>query len=138
MKNYFFHCLLPLIFGIFIYISFRNTNILIWNWLEIFGIGDFFSIIRETCSLKKINYSNLIIFNLPNGLWVYSFTATLILFKVNKIYFFVPLFLAYISEIFQSLNYISGTFDYLDLLFYLLGFIFAYYLLLNKYVKNSS
>ncbi len=87
-----------------------------------------------------------ILFNLTDLLWVFSFTlliGALIFFKSKKynIFLFVPLLIAISSELFQKfnnkiylnniLNYtLNGTYDILDIVYYLLGFVLAIIFLL--------
>ena len=63
--------------------------------------------------------------NLPDGLWVYSFTSVMLIVwqgsvsRDNILYVTIPLILAVVSEVGQFLGLIMGTFDVFDLLFYI-------------------
>ena len=72
------------------------------------------------------------IFSLPDGIWIFSYVLVMISiwnFTLNKKSIFwmtiIPL-VAIFSEIFQIFDFIPGTFDFVDLSFYILGFILPF------------
>jgi hypothetical protein len=82
-----------------------------------------------------------IIYSLPDGLWVYSFSAMLYLilgedFKgINKI-LFAPFIVLCGLEILQYLKIISGTFDFIDMF---IGLTINILLIINiKFCKNEK
>ncbi len=105
-----------LVFGSYIYIIFRPSNIKFKQWLN-------FSAIPHDYQLP-----NCIINNGPNFLFSLSFF--LILFVIwNKnsfefyIWGFIFIFISIISEILQLFHLLLGTFDLYDILAYILGFL---------------
>ena len=135
-----FFCLnvvLPIFLGGLIYTLFRGKNILLFKWYEDVGIFEIIMQIRIYFNPNDMVVSNFLTQNLPDGLWVFSFTSCLLLIwersasKQKKIYFFIPIFLSILSEFLQLLNIVNGTFDWWDILFY----IFFTYLATKIYNK---
>lgn len=63
---------------------------------------------------------NWIIYSLPDGLWVYSFSAMLYLiwrenFKITQKIFFFPFIVLCGMELLQLIKIINGTFDIIDI-----------------------
>ena len=72
-----------------------------------------------------------IIFNLPDGLWVYSLTSLMIIIWENHTWqslgwTWSGLLIAIISEFCQAIGILPGTYDPVDIVFYLLAFGLAY------------
>ena len=119
MKKILLHCVFPLLIGSVIYISFRSESAYFWKWADNMHIYDYLISFRLFINPNNFIYSNPFTQNLPDGLWVYSFSATLILVNKNKYYVFFPLFISFFLEFLQFKNILPGTFDVIDLLFYL-------------------
>jgi hypothetical protein len=72
-----------------------------------------------------------VVFNLPDGLWSYSFLSfTLILWKNERslnayLWLSIAFLVGILLEICQYFHLISGTFDWLDILVYLIFNLFA-------------
>ena len=66
---YFISASIILLIGGFIYICFRDENILLFSWLRYFNIN--YSFFRQI-NLVNNFIIEYIIYNLPNGLWVLS------------------------------------------------------------------
>jgi hypothetical protein len=109
--------ILPLIFGIFIYIAFRDTNIYlyyifknetlkhidIFNWISSFNINSF------------------IIYSLPDGLWVFLSTNIFLIIWNGDIvrhlfWVLLPLTIGILYEYMQYTGILSGTFDFYDII----------------------
>ena len=78
---------------------------------------------------KSINFElpNWFVFNLPDGLWIFSYTFMMLKiwnykFTIKSLFWILlmPL-IAITSEFLQYFHILCGTFDLLDLIFYLLG-----------------
>lgn len=143
MKNkLFFGSIISLIFGIAIYLLFRTSSLKVFGWLEILNIYFLNSDIRKF-SIKYLEIlPNWFLYSLPDGLWIFSYVCLMIYiwnFKLNSQSFFwigtIPL-IAIFSEIGQVINLIPGTFDFCDLLFYILGFSIPILLTFNN--KHSK
>ena len=123
----FLHIILPLVIGGIIYILFRSDTILL---NRIFGL----KIIANIDSLNPI--AKILIFSFPNALWTYSLTSLLIVIwkgslKIEAIkWYFVGILFPILIEFGQLAGFIIGTFDYFDLIFIVVAFIFSIYILL--------
>ena len=124
--------IITLSIGTLIYLLFRVSTLKVFSWLNFLGI-DF---VNNDLRKKSINYMPKIpdwfIFSLPDGIWIFSYVLVMISiwnFTLNKKSIFwmtiIPL-VAIFSEIFQIFDFIPGTFDFVDLSFYILGFILPF------------
>jgi len=113
-----------------------------FNWFDTIGILDFIQTFRNYfIGIKEIvpiwvNYS------LPDALWVYSFTSTILLFesnwKVLKFWLLVPFLFGPLIEIFQLFRLFPGTFDPSDLLFTSIAFITSILIFNYKILQNEK
>jgi hypothetical protein len=132
MRKLFIHSFLPLFLGSFIYLCFRKKSILLFKWLDNYSVDYYALSVRSFFNPNDIAYSNIFVSNIPNGLWVYSFTSILLIVWKGKfsgknlIYIITPVMLAFISEMGQFFGLITGTFDVLDLFLYIFGFIISF------------
>jgi len=131
-----------LILGGLIYILFRSEKLIMFRWL------DFLSFSFQNIRALTLGFRNYLpdwfIFSLPDGLWIFSYMSLVLLIWKNKINYrniiwivIIPL-LVVASEIGQLMNIIQGTFDYNDIVFYIMGAILpiAFYTeLLNLKIK---
>ena len=131
-KTLIFISIITLSIGTLIYLLFRVSTLKVFSWLNFLGI-DF---VNNDLRKKSINYMPKIpdwfIFSLPDGIWIFSYVLVMISiwnFTLNKKSIFwmtiIPL-VAIFSEIFQIFGFIPGTFDFVDLSFYILGFILPF------------
>jgi hypothetical protein len=131
-KTLIFISIITLSIGTLIYLLFRVSTLKVFSWLNFLGI-DF---VNNDLRKKSINYMPKIpdwfIFSLPDGIWIFSYVLVMISiwnFTLNKKSIFwmtiIPL-VAIFSEIFQIFDFIPGTFDFVDLSFYILGFILPF------------
>ena len=131
------HSILPLIFGTLIYLFYRKKTLLVFQWIDIINLKEEVAYLRELFNPNNNLYSNFFTHNLPDALWVYSFTSFLIILYQKKenhntsIIYFIPLIIAATSEILQLTNLIPGTFDYIDLFSYVSSSIISI-----KYLTN--
>ena len=131
--------IITLSIGTLIYLLFRVSTLKVFSWLNFLGI-DF---VNNDLRKKSINYMPKIpdwfIFSLPDGIWIFSYVLVMISiwnFTLNKKSIFwmtiIPL-VAIFSEIFQIFDFIPGTFDFVDLSFYILGFILPFIIFKNHF-----
>lgn len=106
------HSVMPFLFGIGIYYLGRD-----WNNLQA-------SKLFQSTQQNPMCLPSWIKYNLPDGLWHYSFTYMNLYiwnFNISKNSIFwillIP-FIAYFTEYLQYLKYIDGTYDFKDLLAY--------------------
>jgi hypothetical protein len=118
--------ILPVFAGGLIYLLTRPDSLIMFEWFNKIGILENIKIIRSQINLKSF-LNDWIIYNSPALIWSFSLTVLLGVIwenEINKrslIFLITPSLLGIISEIFQKINLINGTFDYCDLLLYLIG-----------------
>ena len=130
-----FNVIVPIILGVMIYIKYRNINIIMFEWFDLFCIDNIIFYIRNHSYLSNVPF--WFKYNFPDGLWVYSFTNLMILVWKNNInksniyFFYIISLIASSLEVAQLYRIIPGTYDLADILFYLL-FGFLPFLFLSK------
>jgi hypothetical protein len=134
--------LLPIIIGGIIYTLFRSETIKLFSWYKYFGLNNIISNLRVRVSEYIFYIPKWVIFSLPDGLWVYSFTSALILFWNNEqskliIWLSIPFVMGIIIEILQGFNFFPGTFDLIDLMLSLIAFYSSIKFLKIKNIKNE-
>lgn len=124
---------LPLILGGFIYIIFRTETLIMFHWFKYLNFSDEINIIKN---IKSVHYfPNWFIYNLPDGLWIFSYTAISLeiwkhsITRQNIFWIFSIPIITVLSEFLQLFKMIPGTFDFLDVTFYILGTISSFYIL---------
>jgi hypothetical protein len=97
--------------------------------------------VRSIANKYRTLIPNWIIYSLPDGLWVYSFSAMLYLIwnenykSIQKI-LFLPFIVLCGMEILQFLKIINGTFDIIDVFVSLIMYVL---LIINiKFYKNEK
>lgn len=83
---------------------------------------------------NSIPLNNIVIYNLPAALWVFSMTlfsyGLSVKIKQSTIrLIYVPILFVIVLELLQILNLTDGTFDLIDIILPILGYIFAILLL---------
>lgn len=89
--------------------------------------------VKLNSSLDFLNpvIKNYILFSVPDGLWLYSFTSSMILiwkksnFRYKNLWMFSGGIIAISHEVGQRLGLFSGTYDVKDLTTYLIATIVA-------------
>lgn len=132
---------LPLILGGFIYIIFRTETLIMFHWFKYLNLSNEINIIKN---FKSVHYfPNWFIYNLPDGLWIFSYTAISLeiwkhsITRQNIFWIFSIPIIAVLSEFLQLFKIVPGTFDFLDVTFYLLGTIFSFYIS-TKIIFNTK
>jgi hypothetical protein len=132
MYKYKISIIVPLIICLFIYTFYRveETNV---NLLLKYVFRSDFQSIRVYIS-EAIPLHSVVIYNLPEGLWIFSITLLganlFIRIKHRKIYLiYLPIVFVLLLEILQLLKITDGTFDLLDIgmssAFWLLSFVYC-------------
>lgn len=123
------------IIGGLIYLIYRPTSLIMFEWSHKIGIEDWIISLRE--QFGRTVMPNWVVYSLPDGLWLLSYLIIIdsIWYKSHSILFYcfilaLPV-IALLSEILQLFGVINGVFDIIDFLFYILAFLF--YLLINYF-----
>lgn len=120
---------IPILFGGLIYVVSRAETILFFNCTKAIGIENEIKAIRGF--FKDHQLSEWFKFNLPDLLWVFGFTSVMIVIwknyksKIKVFYIVLPLLIGISSELIQFYNPIYGTFDFNDIVCYILGTIMS-------------
>lgn len=124
----------PIVLGVLIYFFYREPS---FNFIKWFGLNEKFTSLSVRVNL--VSLPSWVIYNLPDGLWVFSFTYLVLFiykFKFSKktLFFtlFVPIIISLISEIGQYFGFMQGTYDSFDILCYLIGFFLPILLSFRK------
>lgn len=115
MKVKLFKLILPLVLGGIIYGFLRKSEIVFFNMLNL--------------NLPLSQFSGIpdwLVYNLPDGLWSYSFTNLVLLIwnhQINRKNFgwiIIPVITGIILELSQLTGLIKGTFDIFDIVYIIL------------------
>src|SRR5690554_1173370 len=101
-----------------------------FQWYEKMGLGTQIMSFRGMMSGVKPILPSWVYYSLPDGLWVYSFTSALLILwnnerDIGRFWLAIPFFCGVFIEILQGLNFLPGTFDYMDIAFSILGFLIS-------------
>lgn len=113
--------------GSLIYILFRASSLRMFIWFESLNILNFIKTIRNHTTNYAHNFSDLILYSLPDGLWLFSYISLMLYLWKNEVkyenlfwLFSVPI-ISIMSELGQIIKIVPGTFDITDLAMYLSG-----------------
>ena len=132
-----FHTLIPMIIGAFIYVTFREKNLLMFSWFDSLGLYGVIDYLR--LNFSKYNIPSWILFNYPDGVWIYSFVSLMIVVwdkvksNIRFFWFAIAPILGISAELGQFFNILPGTYDQFDLIFCIIGSFLPFVLL--KYNK---
>ena len=73
LKKILLHVIMPMMLGGIIYIIFRDNNTLMFSWFYKLGIAENIENIRNVIEINFL--PNWILFNFPDGVWIYSLTS---------------------------------------------------------------
>ena len=108
----FWNCILPMLVSMLIYLLFRTEDTIINRLTSNFFSGDSF--------LHNFNVADWVIYNLPGALWLFAFLSIFVVKKEKGIFYcLIPLSVALLIEFLQYLSITDGTYDVIDVLFYL-------------------
>ena len=120
-----------------IYIAFRTETLAMFKWFRIIHLDTPIEYLRVLTMDSKEFLPSWFLFSLPDGLWIFSYLSLSLLIWGNRItrenifwIGIIPL-TAIVSEIGQLFNVVPGTFDLIDLTFYLFATIMPIFLFTN-------
>ena len=139
IKTILFNAILPLFIGGLIYLLFRSEKLLMFDWIRFLGFKQSIDFLRNDFSILKSFIPNWVLFSLPDGLWVYSFSSAIIIIwndnrKVLILLLSIPLIFGPAVELLQFLKLFKGTFDIKDLVITIVAFILS----LNFNLKTNQ
>lgn len=110
---------LPIALGTAVYVGWRSTNLLIFDWMAIIGIPD--NVFRPS-----VNLSQSMLYSFPDGCWVFAGTSwMLFIWRRISPWVFAVAILGIGSELGQGIGLVPGTFEWNDIVFYVGGFILS-------------
>jgi hypothetical protein len=120
-------CIFPIVFGGLIYLGFRSSSLLMFKWFNSIGLENMIDNYRMLTLPLKDYLPAWFYLSLPDGIWVFSLTSSLIVYwefdyKSVKTWLLFPLISGVFVEVLQYFFLFPGTFDILDLTFSIIGF----------------
>jgi hypothetical protein len=135
LKSLFWHCALPMLIGLAVYIFFHKPNLVIHQW-----IFNYCPIPNYYVLINKFSIAEFLLNHLPDCLWAYSLTYFLALFISNSFTRLVKAALIIIivsfTEIIQLFFLNQFTFDWVDLFLSIL--ISCFTLIFWSYEKENT
>lgn len=135
-KNILLHIVLPLLIGGGIYIGFRSESLLLFQWIEYTGGIHLVSELRSFTT--NIPLPDWVLYSLPDALWLYAFTYSILLIwgkQINRLSLGclgIVFILGIGHEVGQFYGMIAGTFDPVDLGLSMLALLIPLVLLIPK------
>ncbi|MFT5229871.1 MAG: hypothetical protein ACI9EV_003025 [Urechidicola sp.] len=144
-KQIFIGHILTLLFGGFVYISFRQDTLKMFRWFDSINLSETISRLRLLTLPLTDHLANWFLYSLPDGLWLFSYITVLLIVWKNTIskhnihwLLLVPS-IAIFSEIGQLIGIVPGTFDILDITFYFGGTVLPILIFTNsKTIKSQT
>ena len=128
-----------MLFGGFIYIGFRSSNIILFNWINYTGFLDLVYDLRIITLPYKERLPDWFLYCLPDGLWIFSYVCFVLIIWKRKITKYSLLWILSLPLIFilcEFLQYygcVPGTFDVFDIIFFIFGALLP--ILVNKKIN---
>jgi hypothetical protein len=140
MKKQYIPIAISLSISLFIYLFYRTERTAV-NELVIWLISIETYTSLKTIISNSLPLSDIIIYSLPEGLWIFCITLT------SKPYYiswnswrmdcvYLPLIFCFSLEILQLIHITNGRFDFMDIGFFVLFWIFGRYVLSERNVKR--
>jgi hypothetical protein len=135
-KNYIL-IVLSLLFSLFIYLFYRTEKTVINDlFISIISCDNFIEWRKAVSGVLPLN--KIIVFSLPEGLWVFAITLTskhlyLKLRDTEARLIFLPLILSIGLELFQLLHLTNGRFDFWDI-----GVSVLFWAVANYFIKSPA
>jgi hypothetical protein len=118
-----------------------------FKWFKLLKAATPIEFLRGITMPAKQSFPEWFLYSLPDALWNFSFMSIILLIwrnqvnKENCFWVFIMPLISIFSEVGQLLNIIPGTFDLMDLIFYVSGatlpvLIFTNHLITQKINKT--
>ena len=142
MRKLIFLSILSILLGGVIYIAFRSSSIILFKWIDYIVLIDPVENLRIVTLPYKEYLPKWFLYSLPDGLWMFSYSCIVLVIWKRKITKYSLLWLlslpmiSILFEVLQYYNYFNGTFDIVDIFFFLMGSLLP--ILINKKMKNEN
>ena len=133
---------LSLLMGGLIYIFFRTSTLKMFTWLDKLGLSETLRGTRDITLQYSDELPKWLVYSLPDGLWIFSYVCLMLYIwadtaiKKSLTWILVVPIIAILSELGQAANLVSGTFDIIDLLFYIIFSIIPF--LLHNFLTKKN
>ena len=124
------HVLVPIFIGSLIYILFRKESLTVFLWLKQLSIYELTVELSNSLVELKNRIPFIILYSLPDGIWVYSATYLMLIIWEEKwknrdafLWVALPFICSIGAELLQFFHIIDGSFCLYDMTFCLFGFI---------------
>ena len=140
MRKLIFLSILSILFGGVIYIAFRSSSIILFNWIDYIVLIDPVENLRIVTLPYKEYLPEWFLYSLPDGLWMFSYSCIVLVIWKRKITKYSLLWLlslpmiSILLEVLQYYDYFNGTFDIIDIVFFIFGSLLP--ILINKKIKK--
>ena len=119
--------IISLVTGSLIYICFRTSTLVMFKWFDKLMLTGAITAIREYSLPFRDKLPSWFLYSLPDGLWMFSYICLMLFVwgrKMNMTHLFwftlLPM-IAILSEMGQLFQVVPGTFDIIDIVFYVAG-----------------
>ncbi len=114
------HVVMPVAVGTAIYIGWRDQQMLVFRWID--AVGANWLVVRPDISLPGWVKNCL-----PDGCWVYAYTSwMLMIWRRMNVWVVTGVVLAVGGELGQLVGLVVGTYDNIDMVCYLGGFLLSW------------
>ncbi len=126
-NKFFTGSFLSLCLGTLIYIFFRSSSLKVFSWSKFLGLNWVETDIRKITIAVSSTFPDWILFSFPDSLWVFSYVCLMlgiwkgIISTANLFWISIIPLIAFFSELGQFTGFVQGTFDTVDLAFYIIG-----------------
>jgi len=131
---------MPIFFGGALYTLFGSVTLWVFDWYAYLGLTDFVIGVRGIFADVRPLLPGWVLYSLPDGLWTYAYTSLMVNIwhtseksNIKLFWLLSGVLLAIGTEFGQLFGLLVGTFDVLDIYFYIMGFLLA--LLSSSLVK---
>lgn len=136
MKQKYILIYLVLLFSLFIYLFYRTEKTVATNlFIRIVSPGTYAVLKARILTVLPLN--NMIVYSLPEGLWVFCITLTSKPYylslkgrRINCVY--MPLIFCFTLEFFQLFHITNGRFDFIDIAFCIVFWILGRFMFQDK------
>jgi len=126
MGRFSLYVVLPTFVGASIYLLFRTPSLMVFQWVDAVGLHTQLMTLRECLSGARL--PDWFLYSLPDGIWVYATTMWMLVIWRGATpwpWLSIAVLLAVGAEFGQAVGCVPGTYQHLDILFYLGAFLLA-------------
>lgn len=134
----------PMLCTAMLYFLFRGNNLLYYKIAAYIDLQPAIEYLRTALGADRLHPDYWVTYSLPGALWLLAFQSLMLIIwnkQVNKSSFFwifTPTLVALGGEFAQFLHITDGTFDLLDVIFYILATVCSFLLYKAKPTYESS